>query len=771
MFKSLFSRPAVDAQKAMQQAVAARQEGRLADAERACKGVLQSEPSHLEALNLLGTVKLAQGNATDAARIFGEALAIDPGSLAVRLNETAALSALGRHAEALAGCERVLAIEPNRVDARCKRAHLLLKMNRGGEAEPEFVKVLEIEPDSFEALAGMGSLLDGQGRIDEALAFFARAIDVRPDDGAVRNDRASALFKQGRIDEAMKDWDWVLARDPENSVAHCGRGSVLYAREEYDAALAEYDRAVELAPDFAGAPFNRALVLNTLRRYDEAIAAYQWAIAIKPDFALALFNCAVLQEHQNRDDEALATFQRLLAVAPDYPYTPGNVVFFRSKMCAWDGRNEFVSDIVRSVKLGEPVTVPINLLSMSDDAAVQRACAESLVRRFVPADPRPRWTGEIYRHDRIRVAYLSADFHEHPTAFLSAGLFERHDHSRFEIFGVVFGLDHASPMRRRIEATFDHVIDIRKKSDAQAATLLRDLEVDIAVDLMGFTNWSRTGIFASRFAPVQVNYLGYPGTMGASYFDYIIGDLFLIPDAQRPHYTEEVVCLPDTFQANDNKRRIADRTPTRVEAGLPEDGLVLCCFNNCYKITPEMFAIWMRVLERVPGSVLWLVAGNPFVEPNLRREADRRGVAPSRLVFAKRLPADEYLAQYRLADLFLDTLPFNGGATVSDALWAGLPVVTCAGGAFASRMAGSLLHAIGLPELVTHSLADYEALALRLATDAPMLADLRQRLAHNRDTHPLFDTDRFRRNLEAAYVTMWEKTQRGEPPASFAVPG
>ena len=547
------------------------------------------------------------------------------------------------------------------------------------------------------------------------------------------------------------------------------RGNALHALGRSEDALAEFDRAIEALPDDAGAPYNRGVVLHALGRRDEAVAAFDWAIAIKPDHLDALHNRGVVLGEQNRHAEALVSYERIVAIDPDYPHGAGNVAFERAQLCEWRDRDQVVQRVMDGIGRGMPVSVPFPVLALTQRAGMQRACAAVHVARHHPPSPDPLWTGEKYGHDRIRVAYLSADFHEHALAFLIAGVLEAHDQKRFETTGIFLARHPASPMRARIEATFDRCVDITAINDAEAARQMRELEIDIAVDLMGFSGFSRAGIFACRPAPVQVNYLGYPGTMGADYMDYILADRFLIPESQKDHYAEKIVCLPDTFQANDSRRRIADATPSRTAAGLPEAGFVFCAFNNSYKITPEFFSIWMRLLDRVPGSVLWLVASNPDVEANLRREAASRGIASTRLVFARRISYPEHLARYRLADLFLDTLPFNGGATTSDALWAGLPVITCAGEAFASRMAGSLLHAVGLPELVTHSLAEYEALALRLATDAPMLALSRQRLAHNRDTYPLFDTDRFRRNLEAAYVTMWERTQRGEPAASFAV--
>jgi len=806
MLKSLFSRrPALDVQQAMQQAWTFRQQGKLDDAEPLCHAVLRDQPKHFDALYLLGVIKLQQarydeaekllvealnsnpnsadalagrGNAllglgrpSDALASFESALAINPEFPEAFVDRAAALQFLGRHADALASYDRALKIRPDFVPALCDRANVLQFLQRPDDAIAGFAQALAVAPDHFASLSGLGHALDVQDRVDEALTVYERALAVRRDELAILNARAGALFRLGRHAEAMIDLDKALSADPRLVAALIGRGNVLHAVGRSEEALFEYDKAIEAAPDYAGAPYNRAVVLNELGRYDEAIAAYQWAIGIKPDYVQALFNCGVLQSERNRHAEALTSFEQVLAVDPEYPHAAGNVAFEQAQMCAWDGRDQAIQRVDDDLRHGRSGIVPLAFLALSENAEAQRACATSLVARHHPASAHPLWTRDAYKHGRIRVAYLSADFHDHALAFLIAGLLEQHDHDRFEITGIVFGPEKQGPMRSRIEATFDQVVDVRKKSDAEVASTLRRMEIDIAIDLMGFTNGARTGILACRPAPVQVNYLGFPGTMGAEYMDYILADRFVIPEEQRKHYAEQVVYLPDTFQVNDRKRAIAEVTPSRSAVGLPQEGFVYCSFNNSYKITPEMFAVWMRLLDQVPGSVLWLIAGNAAVEANLRREAQSRAVDPARLVFAPRLPYPEHLARYRLADLFLDTLPFNGGTTASDALWAGLPVLTCSGEAFAARMAGSLLHAIGLPELITHSLPDYESLAFQLATDVPRLLGIKQELARNCDTYPLFDTDRFRRNVEAAYLTMWEKTQRGEPPASFAVPG
>jgi predicted O-linked N-acetylglucosamine transferase (SPINDLY family) len=398
-------------------------------------------------------------------------------------------------------------------------------------------------------------------------------------------------------------------------------------------------------------------------------------------------------------------------------------------------------------------------------------CARKYVEKYAPAAA-PLWRGERYGHQRIRLAYLSSDFRDHPLVHLTGGMFEHHDRARFETFAVSFGRDVQGPIRTRLQACFDRFVDAQDMSDRDVARFLRDQEIDIAVDLNGYTDGSRPGIFARKPTPLRVNYLGYAGTLGCEDCDYIIADRFVVPEASREQYAEKVVYLPHTFMATDAGRKVSDLTPTRAAAGLPERGFAFCCFNNSHKMTPDVFDVWMRLLREVEGSVLWLPTMGSAGMNNLRREAQSRGVSAERLVFAARtLLNEDHLARLRLADLFLDTLYYNAHATANDALWVGVPVVTCAGTTFAGRVAGSLLQAIGLPELITHSLADYEALALKLARDPALLADFRQRLTAHRTSQPLFNTAQFTRHIDAAYTTMWQRYEGGAAAESFGVPG
>ncbi|MEI9806134.1 MAG: tetratricopeptide repeat protein [Pseudolabrys sp.] len=514
---------------------------------------------------------------------------------------------------------------------------------------------------------------------------------------------------------------------------------------------------------------NRGMILHEMKRYDEAVASYDRALAVRPDYVDALSNRGVTLQELKRFADARADFDRILTIRPDHPHAFSGAASCAINLCDWESRARYATELAAHVAGKKSVISSFVLFGYSNDPALQLQCAGNYLDSKIPVLPAPLWTGQTWRHDRLRVAYLSADFRNHATAFLMAELFEKHDRSRFEFIAVSFGLDDHSPMRQRLIAAFDQFHDVRNKNDRDVAQLLRDLEIDIAVDLKGYTQDARPEILAYRPAPIQASYLGYPGTMGAPFIDYFIGDKIAAPFSLQPFFAERIVQLPDSYQVNDSRRPIAARVPTRAEAGLPERAFVFCSFNNNWKIAPDVFDVWMRLLSQIENSVLWLLKDNDGAERNLRHEAERRGVDPARLVFAGRMMPDEHLARHALADVFLDTLPCNAHTTASDALWAGLPVLTCTGTIFAGRVAASLLNAAGMPELIAGNLADYEALALKLARDPALLSATKAKLARNRGTCALFDTERFARNIEAAFVTMWETWQRGEAPKGFSL--
>ena len=649
--------------------------------------------------------------------------------------------------------------------------HAAEALSRGRAAESEQIcrRLLAAAPGQGDILHLLGCALGAQGLHADALPVLRDAAAALPPHPGLLKNLSDALRGSGQTEEALAVLDRAVALAPDHPELRFTRGNLRLQWQQLPEAVADYEALLALKPDHAMALNNLGSALEQLKRPREALARFEQALALRPDYDKALHNLGGLLLDLKRYPEAIVVLERLQALNPDYPNAAGLLGFARRHACDWTGLEALMARLAATVAAGGRGDLPFRFLAQSASAGLQRRCAQTFAQeKFPPAEP--LWRGERYRHDRIRIAYLSADFHNHATAFLMAELLEGHDRQRFETLAVSFGPPSRHPMRDRLTAAFDRFLDVRALSDQEIARQLRALEVDIAIDLKGYTTDSRPGILRWRPCPVQVNYLGYPGTMGADYIDYLIADPVVIPPGSEPFYSERVVRLPDCYQPNDRQRRIAVATPGRREAGLPENGFVFCCFNNNYKLTPDVFSLWMRLLHRVEGSVLWLLEDNAAAAANLRREAAARDIDPSRLVFAPRADLPDHLARHRLADLFLDTLPVNAHTTASDALWAGLPVLTCVGEAFAGRVAASLLRAAGLPELVTGNLDDYEAAAFRLASRPEELAALKQRLAANRLTCPLFDTDRYRRHLETAYVTMWERAERGDSPQAFDVP-
>jgi predicted O-linked N-acetylglucosamine transferase (SPINDLY family) len=754
---------------AIKRALECQQAGDWNGAEALYRSILDAYPRHFDALHHLGILKARSGIVQEALQFFSEALRVNARSAEAHLNLGHVLAEAGRAEDALASYDRALALRPRFAEALYGQGNALQRLGRHEEALARYDRALAIAPGRPEILANRGNALHDLKRYGEALASYDRALAVMPGAALLHINRANSLRELKRPEEALASLDRALAIAPQDVDALNNRGNILLDLRRYEDALGSFDRAMAMSPGDAVVHYNRGYALQLLKRYEAALASYDVALSMDPRMGDALYGRGHAQYKLERYEEAVACFEKALAVSPEFEYGTGTLADARMRCCAWGARTGEIEDLVRDVRAGKKSAPPFVFLRMSDSPQDQLSCSRMWVRDKCPVSPTPLWSGERYRHDRIRLAYLSADFRVHPTSFLIAGMLEQHDRGRFETIALSFGDDDQSEIRTRVQGAVDRFIDVRGKGDSEAARLMRDLEVDIAIDLMGHTQYSRMGILALRPAPVQVNYLGYPGTMGADFVDYILADRVVIPEGHRGSYTEKVAYLPDTYQVNDSSRVIADRTPSRAAAGLPEGGIVFCSFNSSDKINPMIFDLWMRLLSNVDGSVLWLLESNAAAARNLRKEAAARGVAPGRLVFAPFVKLDDHLARHRLADLFLDTLPYNAHTTASDALWAGLPVLTCLGTAFPGRVAASLLNAIGLNELVTPSLADYESLALRLARNPTYLADIKSKLSVNRGTFPLFDTDRFRRHVEAAYTTMWERYQRGERPESFAV--
>jgi protein O-GlcNAc transferase len=674
----------------------------------------------------------------------------------------------GRLDEAATLYGEILSGNPRDADALYLLGSVHFQRGQFSDALARFDQALTVKPRFIEAIAGRGAALSNFGRHEEALAAYDTVIAAIPEHAQSWNNRGNALLILGRDQDALLSYERALSLLPSYTEAWRNRGTALLRSGRLDEALQCFERALQLKPDFGAAWEDCATVLTRLGKREEAIAAYDRAIALNPNNPDLLYNRGNVHAIVRHYDEAIRDCEAVLARSPDYPYARGVLIHSKLQSCNWRGLEAEIWNISMALATGKRIVSPFNFKAVSDLPSEHLRVAqvwtahESPPLNSLAQDRRDA-------HERIRLAYVSGDFNNSAVAMLMAGVFECHDRRQFETIAVSFGSAVKTPMRLRLESAFEHFVDVCGRNDEEIAKLLRDMEADIVVDLMGYTGECRSAIFARHPAPVQVNYLGFPGTMGTPYMDYIVADSIVIPEDQHAYYAERVAYLPHCYLPADNTRETA-QVPGRTGAGLPDVGFVFASFNNSYKFHPAMFGLWMRLLRAIEGSVLWLPENNAATRRNLTLEAEARGVTGSRLIFAPPLPDPaQHLARLSLADLFLDTLPYNAHSSAIDALWAGVPLLTLIGHSFAGRVAASALTAAGLPELITSTPAEYEAVALRFARDAAALAEIRATLARNRPTAPLFDTVRFTRGLEAVFTGMWERHRRGEKPSSFAV--
>ena len=654
------------------------------------------------------------------------------------------------------------------LQAKLNQGMALHRQGKLADAERCYAEVLQRQPNHFDALHLLGVIARQTRRTERGVELIKRAIGLNPKVADAHNNLGNALTDLKRPEEALASYDKAIALKPDHAAAHSNRGAALMDLTRPAEALASCDKAIALKPDYADAHYNRGNALRDLKRPEEALASYDKAIALKPDFATAYHNRGAALRDLKRPEEALASYDKAIALKPDCEFLYGNLIQMKMRICDWSNLETQIAQLVHKIDQSEKVSAPFPFLAITNSPALQRKATEIYATATYPLDNALPEIAKRPRHNKIRIGYFSADFRPHPVSSLIAGLIETHDRDRFDVVGVSLQPEHPSELGQRIKRAFNKFIDVSRMSDQAVVQLMRKLEVDIAIDLMGYTSGNRTNIFAQGAAPVQVNYMGFPGTMGAEYIHYIIADKIIIPAEDAQFFSEKIVQMPVRYRSKPCDS--AQRTPTRAEVGLPDSAFVFCCFNNNYKITPEVFDCWMKILKEVAGSVLWLVEDNAKAASNLRKEAEIRGVHPERLVFAKRMPPSDHLARQRLAGLFLDTLPYNAHSTASDALWAGLPVLTRIGETFAGRVAASLLNAIGLTELITSTPQAYEALAIELASNPEKLAAIKRKLATNRLTTPLFDTQLFTRHIEAAYTAMYERYQADLPPDHIYVP-
>ena len=745
------------------------QAGRVADAEQAFRQVLRAQPRHAGALNLLAVVIMQLGRLAEAEEFARQAAKESPTSDVTFYNYGLILRALGRPADALQRFSEALQINHSVPETWNNRGVTYNDLKRYADALADFDRALAIRGNYAEVLANKGRALAGLRQYEQALAACDAALALNPALPEAWIGRGNTCYELRRNRESLAAYDKAAAFKIDSPDLWLGRGNVYARLRQYDDALAAYDKALALRPGLAEAWLGRANVNFNLKQHGNAIAEYDKALQLNPDLTEAWIGRGSVFNNVKRHDQAASAYAEVLRSDPQFPFAKGLLLHQKMLGCDWRDVEELIAEIEKDIVAGKLAAEPFGWQGVANSQRSLQLCAELYNRHNFPVDTRAIQNRPPYLHDKIRIAYSSGEFRDQATSHLIVGLLESHDRSRFEVYGIDNGYDDQSEIRKRINASLHKLIDISQLGETAAAAVIRESEIDILVNLNGYFGEHRTDVFAQRPAPIQVNYLGFPGTLGAEYIDYIIADRHVIPADDAQFYTEKIVYLPNCYQANDRKRPIGTRPVDRVECKLPQDGFVFCCFNNSYKIVPEIFECWMRVLQRVDNSVLWLIEDNAIATSNLRQAAAARGVNPERLIFAARVPLADHLARHRLADLFLDTLPYNAHTTASDALWAGLPVLTQVGPTFAGRVAASLLYAIGLSELITSALQEYERLAIDLATNPKKLAAIQQKLFCNRLTTPLFDTLLFTRHIETAYMTMWERYQRGEPPAQFAV--
>ncbi len=723
------------------------------------------QPTDFVSLYSLGVDAFNRSNFSEALDLFARASLLQPEFAQVFFNLGLTAGRLGRYSDALNHLDRCIALDPSFDEARKIRKTIAEELipnnsvlrpsqpttkyadklrialefqakNQLAEAEAIFLEIISEDPADFPSLFSLGGIEQNRRNPQKSLEYFSRAMAVKPDYPAL-------WYNIGVVQQSLK---------------------------RFDEALASYDKALELDPEYSEVLLNRGGVLVEMNRHRDALLTFEELLRKDPGNAKALCNRGILLTDFKLYDLAIETFAKLVEVDPDFDYALGLYGFAKMHACDWTNLEPIKQSIIEGVKAEKRVCKSLAFTAISGEPSEHLVCAQVFARHFFPAHE-PLWNGEVYAHQKLKIAYVSPDFREHPVGHLSAGLFEAHDRNRFEIIGVSLGIDDGSPMRKRMEKAFDKFVDARQIPSYELASMLKSMNVDVLVDMAGYTADSRTDVFSYRPVPVQVNYLGYSSTLGLDYIDYIIADRHIIPKKYRNCYSEKVVYLPDTYMPTDSRVHIAATTPPRPQYGLPEQGFIFCSFNHDYKINSQIFDVWMRLLKQVHGSVLWLMKLNESAEKNLRKEAEKRGVDPSRIVFATRVPSiADHLARYRMADLFLDTSPCNAHSTSSDVLRAGLPLVTCRGKAFAGRVAAGLLSVVGLEELITDNLTDYEALALKLAQKPEFLQKMKEKLVKNLESSRLFDTDYYCRNLEAAYEEMIKRARAGLAPESFAVP-
>ena len=724
----------VDPSAMLAQAQSFHQSGRLLEAKALYIELVKHQPKYSFALNGLAYIALQMGNLAEGIDLLRRSLKVNPDQIQVMLNLGTALNENKQHQESVNLLSKVIKLAPNMLLAYFNLAVAQKSLGRISDALKNYDRVIKLDPSFIDAYLNRGLLLNEQMKSEAALASYDEAIKIRSD----------------------------------YAEAHYNRGIVLVNLKRFDEALASYDQAIKIRSNYAEVYYEGALLLTRLNRFNDALASYDQAIKFMPDFAQAHFNRALLLIDSRHWLEAIEGYQIASKLDPDIPFIMGSLLDARMQVCDWLGYVEARNALLSNIMAEKPVAVPFALQALTDDLELLNNASKINYHETFGEKPSLTITNSV--HPKIRLLYVSGDYKTHPVMSFMADLFEKHDKTQFELIAFSCGPKMDDDFRKRTEKAFDQFFDIREMDDQEVLALARRLEIDVAVDLTGYTSHGRPSLFASRLAPVQINYLGFTSTTAIDAMDYIIADRIVIPEESQPYFTEKVIYLPGSYWVTDLNQDISNKELTRAEMGLPEEAFIFCCFNTLYKITPDIFSSWMRILSQVENSYLWIATENEVVMANLRAEAEKRGVSSSRLIFASRMSQkSDHLARVKLADLFLDTFPFNAHTTASDALRTALPLLTLKGKSFASRVSASMLNELGLQSLIADSFESYENKAVSLAKNLRDLKEIRQALFQRLGTASVFNTDLYIKNLESAYNEVYERSVKGLPPTSITV--
>tara|TARA_B110000037_G_scaffold219233_1_gene283966 strand:- start:962 stop:3289 length:2328 start_codon:yes stop_codon:yes gene_type:complete len=749
---------AFNIQSKLKDAIHNHQNGNLDQARDSYKEILNLFPSNFEVLHLIGVVEAQSKNFQLAVDYITKAINIDGTNATFYNNRANAFKELNSLSEANTDYDKAIKLKPDYAEAFYNKGNVLQEMGEFNKAVNAYQKTISIFPNHLDSIINLGNSLRALKQYKDAKNYFNKALAIKPDYAEIYFNQGNLSKELGELNEALQYFNKAIELAPNYAQVYTNTGNVLTELRRFEEAIFLYDKAINIKPNYIKAYLNRGNTFEEGGKFKEAIETYQKVLSFEPENIEALFGLGNAYNQSNQLIKTIKSYKAVIDQDPNYDYIYGLFNASKAKCCDWENFEEEVSHIRMEVNKNKKVTHPFHCLRIIDDPAIQKKSAE-----IYSADNHPERTNnksfKKSTHKKIRVGYFSADFNEHPLAYLTAQLFETHDKSEFEIFAFSLSSDNDEPIRKRIEKSFDEFIDISRFSDKEAVDLAIEKEIDIAIDLGGLTAGGRLNLFALRVAPIQMSYLGYLGTLGSSYMDYIVADKIIIPNHLQNEYTENIFYLPD-YQCNDSKKEISSKKFTRVDLDLPEKGFIYCCFNQTIKITPSIFSSWMNILKAVEGSVLWLYATNEFDRKNLLKEAIKHKVHQERIIFGQKMPRAEYLARFRVADLFLDTSPYNAGTTASDALWAGLPILTFTGKTFAARVCSSVLTSAGLPELITDSQEAYEMMAIKLGRDEVKVKVIRGKIEKEIKHSSLYDIKKFTRCLESGYKKAYQMTQK-----------